>query len=184
MPIVASLARLCFVALALVAALALAGCNPAPVNQGPGEMSVPSDFSVQLRVHGKSGAADISEKTVDYVVEANHAFRVVDGAWGTQGRVFPPILRYLTYKEFESLYLIVAASNLTVEPSSPNAEAAVKSKSRDTVFYEVQLATNGHIHTYFTTSQESPPTAQLLVRLHELRTGRRIGTGPATQPAR
>jgi len=165
-------------------ALTLFGCNPPPVKQGATEMSIPADFAIQLRVHGKPGAKEVSQQTVDYVVEPNRAFHVAGGSWGSQGRVFPPLLRHLDYQEFNSLFRIVAGNNLAVEPSSPNGEAAAKGKSPGTVWYEVVICSGGRTHKYSTTGEESPPTSQLLGRLHELRIGRKLGASPAaTQPA-
>lgn len=160
----------------------LAGCTPEPVKQGPSEMSIPPDFAIQLRVHGKPGARDIAQQTVDYVVESNRAFRVAGGSWGSQGRVFPPLLRYLTYPEFDGLYRLIETNNLAVEPTSPKGETALKNKSIGEAWYEVSITASGRTHTFATTGAESPPTSQLLVRLHELRAGQRVGTG-STQPA-
>jgi hypothetical protein len=174
-------ARIGLVALAVL--FALVGCKTEPVKQGASEMSIPADFALQLRVHGKAGAKDVAQQSVDYVVESNRALRVAGASWGAQGRVFPPLLRYLDYKEFDSLYRLIQTANLAAEPTSPNGELAAKGKPIADAWYEVTITFGGRTHAYATTGAESPPTSQLLVRLHELRSGHRLGASPGAAPA-
>jgi hypothetical protein len=180
----ASIARSRALLLAVFASLLLLlnGCKADPVRQGGGEMSTPADFALEFRVHGKPGATDVADKTVDFVVEPNRALRVAGNSWGSQGRVFPPFLRYLDYKEFNALYRLIDSANLTVEPTGPNGELGSKGKPIADAWYEVTLTASGRMHSFATTGAESPPTAQLLVRLHELRTGRPIGSTPKPHP--
>jgi len=153
----------------LVCLTLLAACTSPARDPELEQLGVPPDFAVDLYVRAARGESSDNplRQTSKTVLEANRKLRVAVGD-AARANYYPKIVRIVDAPQVEQAYAIVHNANLMIEPTSPDAEA-IQSGTKTGVLYQVTLTAFGRTHTYATTPTESPPTAQLLKKLVDLR---------------
>jgi hypothetical protein len=161
----------------------LHGCVEPNRDPALAKIAMPSDFALELTVHGDPAASDPLRQPSQYVLEPNRRLRAVTGL-PAGARSFPRLVRVLSPADYEALYQIIDDAHLMVEPTSPGAEALRAGKAPESpALYELRIHAHGRTHRYATTPTESPPTVRLHARLAELATGAGAIRPPSSRPA-